>query len=550
MRVAVLLLLIGCGAADRPDPEPTVDTPEPTQPGTTAPTGSEMPEDGDADGYVEDDCDDSDPTRHPGAPDAPYDGVDSDCRGNNDYDVDGDGSKAVAYGGTDCGDEDPAVHAGAPQVCGNGVDDDCDGKQDCLYDDVYVEDLAAGWYTVPAGAGIGHFDLGDTDGDGVLDLVAGSPRLATSYVFRGPLLDVGKAEGADASLLGGHSVTFGDFDGDGLDDVAATNSGIITPTVTTIWSGDALGDEDGVASLVHAPGDVTNLFLTEAADLNGDGFEDLMLGGIQACDVVHPPGTFEGLPGCTAIYYGPFEGTFDDDHLGALLVGENPTFQGNPGDTGLDASTDLTGDGVADLVVVDHSLDQRGAFYVVETPLDPIVYMADVPIGVYLDPAHRDDGALVTASGDLDGDGHADLLAATTGQGIFPGTAWVFRGPLSGLLDPADAYVTVEDVNTVGAALPGDMDGDGRAEMVLGHLETQGVYPLEYEMGIYYAPVGVVEPDAVIYGRQNDNGLRGVAAAGDLDGDGLADVAASGHGLLLDGVQAGGVVTILGQNGL
>jgi hypothetical protein len=107
--------------------------------------------DGDGDGAVAaalggDDCDDADAAVHPGAPDAPYDGVDHDCDGADDFDADRDGSRAVEHGGDDCDDADATVGAtvidwhpdcdgdgvGAAQTtpsCGPPVDDACvDGQ--------------------------------------------------------------------------------------------------------------------------------------------------------------------------------------------------------------------------------------------------------------------------------------------------------------------------------------------------------------------------------------------------------------------------------------
>ena len=63
--------------------------------------------DQDEDGYSSAvDCDEDDPSVHPGADDAWYDGVNSDCGYGSDYDQDGDGVDALDYDGDDCDDLD------------------------------------------------------------------------------------------------------------------------------------------------------------------------------------------------------------------------------------------------------------------------------------------------------------------------------------------------------------------------------------------------------------------------------------------------------------
>jgi hypothetical protein len=77
--------------------------------------------DGDGDGqlgadYGGPDCDDADPAIYAGAADAWYDGVDSDCAGNDDDDADADGAPQA----DDCDDTDPAVQA-CPDGGGDGL---------------------------------------------------------------------------------------------------------------------------------------------------------------------------------------------------------------------------------------------------------------------------------------------------------------------------------------------------------------------------------------------------------------------------------------------
>jgi hypothetical protein len=135
--------------------------------------------DQDGDGWgADEDCDERDGLVHPGALEA-CDGVDNDCDGQIDeeveqlfyLDADGDGfgggapqpacalRAGLAATDSDCDDRDPAAFPGATEVC-DGDDDDCDGEVD--------EGALAVYYT-------------DGDGDGY-----GDARAAVAACAPGP----------------------------------------------------------------------------------------------------------------------------------------------------------------------------------------------------------------------------------------------------------------------------------------------------------------------------------------------------------------------------
>ena len=115
---------------------------------------------------------------YPGAPDTWYDGVDSDCAEDSDYDADLDGFDHEDYGGDDCDDDEEAVNPDATEICDNGIDDDCDDDaEECRYDgdyDLSEADAVLVGEAASDDAGRSVALVGDVDGDGYDDVLVGA----------------------------------------------------------------------------------------------------------------------------------------------------------------------------------------------------------------------------------------------------------------------------------------------------------------------------------------------------------------------------------------
>jgi FG-GAP repeat len=221
------------------------------------------------------------------------------------------------------------------------------------------------------------------------------------------------------------------------------------------------------------------------------------------------------------------------------------------------AAGDVNGDGVADLIVGAPFADNNGrplsgSAYVVfggQSPAD--VDLQDLgAAGFRIDGAASADraGNSVAAAGDVNGDGRADLIvgapfANNTGRPD-SGSAYVVLGGRNpgdvdlGSLGPAAGFridgAASEDQAGNSVAAAGDVNGDGRADLIVGALgaDNNG----RPASGSAYVVFGGQNPATVDLQNLGAAGLRidgaasgdragrSVAAAGDVNGDGVADL--------------------------
>jgi hypothetical protein len=413
---------------------------------------------------------------------------------------------------------------------------------------------------------------GDVDGDGFADLLVGAPLTSggqtnegRTSLFRGsgspPTLAAswsveGFAHGANL----GHAVApAGDVNGDGFGDVIIGAPAFDRAITTTTGRAMVyLGSESGLALTPAWTVDRDNhagAFVAGAGDVNGDGFSDVIVDGkvyhgsrsglSAAPDWTAPAGSLFGVASA---------GDVNGDGFSDVIVGAGGLVAVYLGSTaGLSTSFvwsvpanivtrfacagDVNGDGFSDLIGGDPSFDAPG-----QTDAGRASLYLGSAAGPTSTPAWTADGGRVNATfggsvasaGDVDGDGFDDVLVGAPGFSngeIGEGRVFLFRGSATGL--EATAAWTAES-NEPGARLghsiagAGDVNGDTYADVVVGSpRHDDGGQVWEGLVVLYLGGGGGLgsTPDWIVELDRNGAELgNSVAGAGDVDGDGFADV--------------------------
>ncbi|MBI5516264.1 MAG: FG-GAP repeat protein [Deltaproteobacteria bacterium] len=249
-------------------------------------------------------------------------------------------------------------------------------------------------------------------------------------------------------------------------------------------------------------------------DVNGDGHADLAVGAPGTEAMTAPAGAvyvyvaadteLPGLPTFTLRTMEPRSARFgasvasagdvDGDGFGDLLVGAPGDFEG------------MNNQGLVFLY--------RGA----------VTGLGELPTAVLRGAARGNGfGQRVASAGDVNADGYGDVLVASpTAQ-----TVWLYLGGPDGLTEARSRPLTnVAATSLFGQSVAGvgDVNGDGYGDILVGApgegARRGRVYVYHgAQEGVLPSPLPLTSPDAMdgLYGQS-------VAGAGDINGDGFADV--------------------------
>ena len=258
--------VLGVGDCDDATTSTHPDAEETWYDGIDSDCGDDDDYDADGDGHIPlvyggDDCDDGDGGATPDSIEDPcYDGVDADCDGFSDYDCDRDGHDSVDYGGADCADDDATVFPG-DGTTPTGTDLDCDGHVSSADGG---DDCDDGDASVLPGADETWYDGVDSDCDGADDYDRdGDGHRPAAWAVEGEPIDCNDADAAIHPSVPEDLCGHGDEDCDGsIDedcvppaDTGSTSTGDVDDTASSTPDDSVEPEDSGSSGDTGAPPD-------------------------------------------------------------------------------------------------------------------------------------------------------------------------------------------------------------------------------------------------------------------------------------------------------
>ena len=377
---------------------------------------------------------------------------------------------------------------------------------------------------------------GDVNGDGYADVIVGAYQsgpagkaTGRAYIYFGGLRqqnrpDVILTGEAAGDAFGVCVASAGDVNKDGYADVivgAYQNDarGANAGRAYVYFGGPKPHDRPDLVLNGEAAGDAFGYAVASAGDVNKDGYADIIVGAYE--------NSARGAGAGRAYVY--FGGPHPDNVPDVVLSGEAA---GDRFGISVAGAGDVNGDGYADVIVGAYQNDaggnDAGRAYVFYGG----THMDDRADLAFTGAAAGDSfGFSVAGAGDVNHDGFADVIVGayhSSAGGKDAGRAYVYYGGTN----PSEKAAIVLTGEAAGDAFGyavdgiGDANGDGFADVAVGAYGNDAGGSAAGRAYVFFGGASPhTTPDFTVTGEATlDNLGFAVSGAGDVDGDGYADL--------------------------
>ncbi|HTC94711.1 MAG TPA: FG-GAP-like repeat-containing protein [Terriglobales bacterium] len=374
--------------------------------------------------------------------------------------------------------------------------------------------------------------VGDFNGDGIPDLAVANFDGSNVSIF------LGKPDGTFQSPINYATgfqpvaIAVGDFDGNGKLDLVTANSSNSNSISVLLGNGDGSFHPAVNRSIGSNPAFVA------VADLNGDGKLDLVINSGSQLVVVlgTSDGTFSGNPlfyslppSPSSVAIGDLNGDGRPDVVVTSRAFGSVAILLNMGNGNLvGVSNYPVGSQPQSVAIGDFNGDGKPDLVVVNQGSNNVSVLLSNGGGLFQQPVNFNVGSLPqsVAVTDLNSDGKLDLVVANQGDGSVSLLLGNGAGS-SQLFQPAGTYATGSSPQAIAVA---DFNGDGRPDIVTANYHAIGGNDVSVLLNNVLPTIPISNGLSFLAPRVYSNQLSGhFVAIGDINGDGRPDLAIANY---------------------